>query len=76
MGGFYYIGTNSNWRLVRLSIQVNQAFIILIEALNSSKYINFYEVNVILEAMKYWGKLFYRAKLVVNIDNINAFYGL
>ena len=76
MGGFYYTGTDSNWRLVRSSIQANQAFITLIEALNSSEYINFHKVNAILEALKHWGKLFYRAKLVVNTDNINAFYGL
>ena len=76
MGGFYYTGTNNNWRLVISSIQPNQAFVTSIEALNLSKYINFYKVNAILEALKRWGKLFYRAKLVINIDNINAFYGL
>ena len=76
MGGFYYTGTNNNWRLIRLSIQANQVFTTLIETLNSSEHINFHEVNAILEALKHWGKLFYRAKLVVNTDNINTFYGL
>ena len=47
-----------------------------IEAVNSSKPINFHKVNAILEALKHWGKLFHRAKLVINTDNINAFYGL
>ena len=53
MGGFYYTGTDSNWRLIRSSIQANQAFTILIKALNSSEYINFHEVNAILEALKH-----------------------
>ena len=76
MGGFFYSSLSSDWRANISLLTPTKAYAVKVEETNREEHINFHEVYAILVALRRWGALFARSRLLVNTDNTNAFHGL
>ena len=73
--GFFYEGSNNDWRTHTQDVPLSQAFS-LATGSGPVETINVYEIKAVLFAIDAWATHFQHARLVVNTDNTTAFSGL